>query len=172
MELLLDGEKTDRLLFRTLLSSDFEAWLPFHEDSRTSEFWYGLPKEPQVACQQQFSRTFERYKKKLGGMNALILKSTENMIGLCGLLVQIVDGIKELEIAYSLLPEYWGRGFASEAAKKCKHYALEHRLADSLISIIQVDNIPSQKVALNNGMYLEKSTTYNNNSVHIFRVNL
>lgn len=170
MKLLLHGNTTERLLFRKLLPSDFDTWLPFHEDPRTSEFWDGLPQEPKIACQQQFNRVFERYEKGLGGMNAVLLKSTGALIGLCGLLVQTVDGTQELEVGYSLLPRHWRKGYATEASKKCREFAFENRLVESLISIIQIDNIPSQRVALKNGMYLDKTTVYNNNQVHIFRV--
>ncbi|MDO6517843.1 GNAT family N-acetyltransferase [Zobellia uliginosa] len=170
MDLLLEKETTERLLFRKVSPSDFETWLPFHQDKRSSEFWDGLPSDPKVACQQQFDRIFERYEKQLGGMNALISRSTEDFIGLCGLLKQTVDDIDELEIGYSILPKYWQQGYATEAARQCKTYATKHQLAPSLISIIHVDNLPSQKVALNNGMHLEKTTTYNTNPVHIFRV--
>ncbi len=167
---LLNGLETDRLFFRKLLPSDFLAWLPFHQDPRSSQFWKGLPENPVSACQQQFARVFERYEKNWGGMNALLLKTSGNLIGLCGLLPQTVDGIDELEIGYSILPQYWQKGFATEAAKKCKEFAFKNNLADTLISIIQVDNLPSQKVALNNGMSLDKTTTYCDNRVHIFRV--
>ena len=166
---LLDNNETERLRFRKLMESDFDSWLPFHQDPKTSEFWEGLPSNPQIACQQQFDRVFERYDKYLGGMNALVLKTTGVLIGLCGLLVQTVDEVQELEIGYSILLKFWHKGYASEAAQKCKEFAFENDLAESLISIIQVDNLPSQKVAMKNGMYLDKTTTYGNNPVHIFR---
>lgn len=171
MGYLLEGEETDRLLFRKLSPSDFDAWLPFHKDKRSSEFWDGLPPDPTKACKQDFDRTFERYTNDLGGKNVLIHKKTKVLIGLCGLLVQTVDTIQELEIAYSILPAYWKKGYASEAAKKCKEYAFDHKFVKSLISIIHVNNIGSQKVAINNGMHLDKTTVYNDNPVHIFRVN-
>ncbi len=172
MKLLLAGEQTERLVFRKLEPSDFEAWLPFHQDPRTSEFWSGLPQDPRIACEKDFERTFYRYENELGGKQALLHKETHELLGLAGLLVQQVDDRQELEIAYSLLPQFWHRGFATEAALKCKEFAHKNRLAKSLISIIQVNNIPSQKVALNNGMTIDKTTIYSENPVHIYRVSL
>lgn len=167
---LLTGQKTERLFFRKVAPSDFEAWLPFFQDPRSTQYWEGPPEDPITACQRHFERIFERYEKNLGGMNALNLKITGEFIGLCGLLLQTVDGIQELEIGYSILPQHWQKGYATEAAKKCKKFAFEHTLAESLISIIHVDNIPSQKVALKIGSSLDKITTYSNNRVHIFRI--
>jgi len=167
---LLEGKETTRLVFRKFEHSDFDEWLPFHKDPRSSQYWVGLPQDPIKACEEQFERLFERYDNNLGGMNAMILKETGALIGMAGLLVQTVDETQELEIGYSILPKYWKKRYATEAAIKCKGYAFENKLADSLISIIHIDNIPSQKVALNNGMYLDKTTNYKDNPVHIFRI--
>lgn len=167
---LLEDQISERLLFRKLRTTDFKDWLPFYNDPRSTQYWDGLPTNPTEACEAQFNRVFERYEHDLGGMNALILKESKKLVGICGLLVQTVDNIQELEIGYSILPNYWLQGFASEAAQKCKVFAFENNFSDSLISIIHVDNIPSQKVAINNGMHLDKTTVYNNNPVHIFRV--
>ena len=168
---LLKNQSSERLLFRKIEPSDFEDWLPFYHNPNSTQFWEGLPTDPIEACQAQFDRIFERYENNLGGMNALILKETGELVGICGLLVQIVDDLEELEIGYSILPKFWLQGFAIEAAQKCKEYAFLNNFSDSLISIIHVDNVPSQKVASKNGMYLDKTTTYKDNPVHIFRVN-
>lgn len=168
---LLEHQESERLRFRKLLASDFEAWLPFYHNPKSTQYWDGLPSDPKTACQVQFDRIFERYQNDLGGMNALISKSTGKLIGICGLLVQTVDDVQELEIGYSILPEYWLQGYAFEAAQKCKQFAFAHDFSSSLISIIHVDNVPSQKVAIKNGMHLDKTTTYKDNPVHIFRVN-
>ena len=167
---LLEHQETERLLFRKVVPNDFGSWLPFHKNPESTRFWEGLPKDPIEACQQQFDRIFERYEHDLGGMNALILKETGKLAGICGLLVQEVDQKTELEIGYSILPEHWRKGYAFEAAFKCKTYAKEHAFADSLISIIHIANIPSQKVALKNGMFLDTTTQYKENPVHIYRV--
>ncbi|MFC4219441.1 GNAT family N-acetyltransferase [Flagellimonas marina] len=167
---LLENESSERLLFRKIAPSDFDDWLPFYRNPKSTQFWEGLPSDPTEACHTQFNRIFERYENDLGGMNALILKETGELVGICGLLVQVVDDVEELEIGYSVLPKFWLQGYAFEAAQKCKEYAFANKFSGSLISIIHVDNIPSQKVALKNGMYLDKTTDYKDNPVHIFRV--
>jgi len=168
MNYLLAGEESQRLRFRKVAPADFKTWLPFHQEPKSTQYWEGLPKDPEIACKMQFQQIFQRYENKLGGMNALISKETATLIGMCGLLMQEVDGERKLEIGYSILPQYWRQGFAFEAAQKCKEYAFSHQLASHLISIIHVANVPSQKVALKNGMVLEKTTSYKNNPVHIF----
>ncbi len=172
MNLLLEGQETERLRFRKLEPTDFDTWLPFHQDPLSSKFWEGLPKNPVEACQQWFDKAFHRYENNLGGMNVLVNKKTNEFIGQCGLLIQTVDGIKELEIGYSILPIHWRQGYATEAAQKCKIFAKENNLAKSLISTIHIANIASQKVALNNGMHLDKTTVYDDNPVHIYRIAL
>jgi RimJ/RimL family protein N-acetyltransferase len=100
----------------------------------------------------------------------LIEKDSGQLVGQCGLLVQEVDEKQELEIGYSILPDYRNKGYASEAAQKCRNFAFENNFSDSLISIIHVDNIRSEKVALNNGMRKTKSTIYKEIPVNIFRI--
>ena len=103
-------------------------------------------------------------------MNVLIQKATGTFLGQCGLLIQTVDGVDELEIGYSLLPLYRGKGYAIEAARKCRDFAFENNLSDSLISIIDPDNVASQKVALQNGMKLDKCTIYKDGHYNIYRI--
>ena len=168
---LLENQESKRLYFRRITPEDFDSWLPFYKNLESTRYWNGLPKNPTEACKEQFDRIFERYDIGLGGMNALIHKETNLLVGICGLLVQTVDGVEELEIGYSILPEYRRKGFAFEAAQKCKTYAFKHDLTTSLISIIHIDNIPSKRVASKNGMIVDKTTTYKDNPVAIFRVN-
>lgn len=170
-KLLLDHQETERLTFRRVLQSDFDTWLEFFKNPLTSQYWKANYKTPEIECLKWYDKQARRYKDNLGGMNALIEKTSNKLIGHCGLLIQTVDDIIETEIGYSLLPEFWYKGYATEAAKKCKNFAFENNLADSLISIISLTNKPSENVALKNGMTIDKVTVYHNNPVNIFRIN-
>ena len=56
--------------------------------------------------------------------------------------------------------------------KKLRNYAFEQAFADSLISIIHVDNSASENVAKKNGMVNVASTELWNLPVHIYRINV
>ncbi|MBS1680097.1 MAG: GNAT family N-acetyltransferase [Bacteroidetes bacterium] len=170
MKYLLNGEQTERLIFRKIQESDFDQWLTFFRDPKTSEHWIEEKETPEIECAKWYKKQFGRYENNLGGMNALVEKQNGKLVGHCGLLVQIVDGVNELEIAYSILPEYWNRGYAFEAATFCRDSAFQNEWTDSLISIISLTNIASEKVAIKNGMVKEKTTTYKGNKVNIFRI--
>jgi len=171
-KLLMFGQSSERLSFRQLEQSDFDEWLKFCEDSDSLKYiWLTDNDSANEKCKVWFDKVFNRYNNHLGGMNALIEKSNSKFVGQCGLLIQTVDGIEELEIGYSLMPGFRGKGYALEAAKKCKDYAFENNLTESLISIIHIDNKESEKVAVKNGMKLDKTTTYNKCKVNIFRIN-
>jgi RimJ/RimL family protein N-acetyltransferase len=172
MKYMLVGEQTERLRFRMLLENDFDTWIDLFKKDGVGNF-LGMASIPtsEEQCEKWFEITMNRYENDLGGMNVLMDKNTGEFIGQCGLLVQEVDGITELEIGYSILPKFWNQGYATEAARKCKEYAFQHNFADSIISIIHIDNIQSEKVARKNGMVLDKKTVFKEMPVNIFRVN-
>ena len=170
MNYLLNNQQTERILFREIRKSDFIVWLEFYKNPNTSLHWISELNKPEIECEKWYEKQFYRYEKDLGGMNALIEIKSGKLIGHCGLLVQNVDNITELEIGYSLLPEYWNKGFAIESAKKCRDYAFKNNFASSLISIISLTNRQSELVAIRNGMKVDKTTEYNANKVNIYRI--
>ncbi len=170
MKYLLTNRQSERLLFRPIQSSDFDEWLQFFADPEYYRHWVAEQGTAEEECKKWYATQFSRYANNRGGMNALIEKSSGALVGHAGLLVQVVDGVEELEIAYSLQPRFRGKGYAIEAAQTCKAYAFENNLSPSLISIISLSNLSSQRVAIKNGMKIEKQTLYKDNPVYIFRI--
>ncbi|TWI85769.1 RimJ/RimL family protein N-acetyltransferase [Lacibacter cauensis] len=167
---LLDGQETERLFFRAVNRLHYEAWLPFFITPETSRHWIMQAEKPEIACSKWYEKQFNRYERGEGGMNALLDKVSGCLIGHCGLIQQRVDGLIELEVGYSILPAYWNKGYATEAAIRCKTHAFENSFFPSLISIISPSNTASIKVALKMGMILDKTTVYGENNVSIYRV--
>ena len=170
--LLLFGQETERLHFRKLEEVDFQDWLRFCTDPISLN--YIFPNDRRTAeekCREWFNRVAHRYEHNLGGMNALVEKASGKLVGQCGLLVQMVDELEELEIGYSLMPGFRGQGFATEAARKCRDVCFENSISDTLISIIHVENLDSKRVAYSNGMKQEKTTLFHQFPVDVFRIN-
>jgi ribosomal-protein-alanine N-acetyltransferase len=170
MKFLLDREETDRLQFRKIDQSDFTVWLDFFKDPSSFQHWVAERQPPEVECENWYKKQFNRHENDFGGMNALVEKVSGNLIGHAGLLIQQVDGVAELEIAYSLLPQGRNKGYATEAARKIMDVAFQNNYAPSLISIISNTNVPSINVATKNLMKAERQTIYHQNHVTIFRI--
>lgn len=166
---LLDGELTKRLRFRLLRPGDERKWLPFFQDPDVPRYWWMGATDPEMACQEFFQRMFKRYRKNLGGMNAIELISSNTLVGIAGILVQDINTDRELEVAYSLLPQYRGKGYATEAAAHCVQVAFERGWADGLVSIIHQENTDSKAVALRNGFQPMETDVHKDQPVIIFR---
>jgi len=171
MKYLLEGQKSERLNYRKLKETDFDWWMEFSSHPEATRFFdFSENIIPEEFCRLWFNKVFERYKNDTGGHNVLIEREIGIPVGMCGLLVQEVDGVKELEIGYSLHPTFWGKGYATEAARKCRDFAFKNNFTESLISIVHIDNTSSANVALRNGMKLEKTTIYKGIPVNVFRI--
>ena len=166
-----DKLQSNRLSTRYLTQADSAAWATFFEDKEATEFLpnFGLNTEKEWA-QHWINRTLNRYAEKTYGLQALFDNKTNQFVGQCGLMTQSVDYLKELEVGYHIFKKYWGQGYAPEAAKLFIDFAFKNSLADSIISIINIDNIRSQRVADKNGLIREKQTRWNNLDVFIYRI--
>jgi ribosomal-protein-alanine N-acetyltransferase len=95
------------------------------------------------------------------GLWAVIQKADERLIGDCGLTIQWVDDVGELEIGSHILRSLWGRGLAAEAAEAavaCRDYAFHQLNRNRVISWMSPENLDSCRVAEKVGMTLEMET--------------
>ena len=143
-----DIKFSERLLIRPLHLDDIEDWTRYLADPRATEYYPNLMKSDiDNRADKWIRRQLERYAEGSIGLMALIKRSTGNFVGQCGLLKQHIEGRDEIEIGYHLFPAFWGKGYATEAARKFKHIAFTKYNFATLISIIMIGNIASQKVA-------------------------
>lgn len=163
--------ESGRLLLRRYQDEDFE-------------FLYSLLKKPEVmrhigdgkvkSRQQALEFLYWIYRMYREhpeyGLFLLVRKQDGKRIGHAGLVPQSVDGQSELEVGYWLAPEFWGFGYAREAAwLLCEQGFMKHG-QNTLISLIQPDNQASQKVAKALGMDCGETVLRNGQYVLVYRV--
>jgi len=82
-------------------------------------------------------------------------------MGYCGLFYfPDVGGQPETEIGYRLARAYWGRGYATEAARAVRDYAFDTLRLQRLIAMIDPQNGASIRVAEKLGMVYEKEVMF------------
>ena len=99
------------------------------------------------------------YQERDFGLWIMFGRDSGEFVGDCGLTVQRVDDVDEIEIGYHVRATLQGRGLATEAAAACRDFARDTVKTDRLIAIIEPANTPSQRVAEKLGLSLEKRTT-------------
>ncbi|GFZ30199.1 acetyltransferase [Clostridium zeae] len=142
--------ETERLVLREMTQADFLALCKILQDDDVMYAYEGAFSSDEV--QGWLDRQIERYKEFGFGLWAVVLKETGKMIGQCGVSMQDYNGSKVMEVGYLFQKEHWHHGYASEAAIACKEYAFDKLNAKEVYSIIRDTNIPSQNVAIRNGM--------------------
>jgi len=66
-------------------------------------------------------RFLAHWKKHQFGMYAVCLKPARNWIGYCGL--RYFEQTSDIEVGYILAKDFWGNGYATEAARTCLDHA-------------------------------------------------
>ncbi|KTC87361.1 GNAT family N-acetyltransferase [Legionella drozanskii] len=82
------------------------------------------------------------------GLLVVFEKFSQQIMGLCGL-HHSDDGI---EISYMFFPDFWEKGFASEAVKACVAYGFNVLKIERIIAITQLENTKSCRLLNKIGM--------------------
>jgi [ribosomal protein S5]-alanine N-acetyltransferase len=146
--------ETPRLMLREFSPKDVDALARVLSDRETMRF-YPAPFDRQ-GVEGWIARNRQRYAEDGHGLWAMVLKTDGQLIGDCGLTIQKVDGLDELEIGYHVRRDYWKQGLATEAARACRDLGFARYPVDRLVSIIRPENTPSRRVAEKNGMTVWK----------------
>lgn len=142
--------ETDRLIIREMGLGDFCAICGILQDGETMWAYEGAFSDAEVL--EWIGRQLCRYREYGFGLWAVVLKATGEVIGQCGLTMQMWNGQEVLEVGYLFNRNYWHHGYATEAARGCIDYAFNVHGATEVCSIIRDSNIASQKVAQRSGM--------------------
>ncbi len=152
------GKEHKKGLFRLLSNPKVHKYFPKALDEKESEEFY--------------EKVQTRYETDGYCFWAVIRKSDEAFLGICGLLSQDIDGNKEVEVGYRISDEFWGQGYGPESARGCIEYAKEKLNLESIISLILSVNLQSIRVAEKNGLTFEKEVMFHDRPHNLYRIYL
>ena len=108
---------TDRLILREFVAGDWQDVLRYQSDPRYLRYYPWTGRTPEEV--QQFLGMFlenQRQQPRAKFQLAVILRAEDRLIGNCGIRMETADA-RVADMGYELAPEYWGRGYATEAAR-------------------------------------------------------
>jgi ribosomal-protein-alanine N-acetyltransferase len=94
------------------------------------------------------------------GMWMLRDAATQAVIGRAILRHLDVEGVDEVEVGYGFMPEYWGRGLATEIAQACVRIGFDELRLPALVAITTPANLASQRVMQKAGLVYERDIVH------------
>ncbi len=150
--------ETERLWLCAWESDDLAAARPVFTDPDVMRYINGGKPRSDDEIRKSIARQ-QNHLRSLGFcLWKLIQKSDGRLIGDCGLQPLELDGVSEIEIGWRLAKEYWGRGFATEAALVALHHAVEYARLERVIAIAMPENRASLHIMEKLGMAYERAS--------------
>jgi [ribosomal protein S5]-alanine N-acetyltransferase len=148
--------ETPRLRLRHLTMADLDDLAALYADPEVRRF-YPEGTLTRAETREELGHILTVHYAEHGfGLWATVLKETGALIGRCGLIPWVLEGRREVEVAYLLGRAHWGRGLATEAAQAILDYGFAALDAPRLICLIDRDNRASIRVAQKIGMTFDK----------------
>jgi RimJ/RimL family protein N-acetyltransferase len=141
--------ETERLLLREMTEDDFSALYKVLADSDIMKHYPYTFDE--IRVRNWIQRNIERYRIFGFGLWAVCLKETGEMIGDCGLTMQLIDGEIKPEIGYHIRADKQRNGYAKEAAIAVRDWTFNNTPFNVVYSYMKSTNVPSVKTAISYG---------------------
>ena len=140
---------TERLFLREMNENDYDALYKILADNEIMQHYPYIFDEARI--RGWIDRNIERYRVFGFGLWAVCLKDSGEMIGDCGLTMQLIGGVIKPEIGYHIRRDMQRKGYAKEAACKCRDWAFENTPFNVIYSYMKYTNIPSANTAMSYG---------------------
>jgi [ribosomal protein S5]-alanine N-acetyltransferase len=159
--------ETERMALRPVQLTD----LPAMHHIFTNELGRKYLSDNQILSEEQV-QTFitiskQTFSERQYGLWLLHKKPDNEVIGVAGLWAMFDE--KQPELLYAILPEYTGRGFATEAVAEIIRYAFTNLSFAYVDASCDVPNVDSIRVAERLGMIKFKEETINGLPLVFFR---
>jgi len=147
--------ESERLIFRKFTLADLPALIEQRSDPEVNKFLGGTKLQNPEALAKRIRFYMSCYESHGFGMCAMMWKSTGEMIGSAGL--QPLDGTDEIEVGYSMIRGFWGRGIGTEAARAWLDHGFREHALDRIVAVAHTENWASRRIMEKLGMQYEKT---------------
>ena len=135
--------QTERLLLRPPVMDDFDAWARLAADEETMRHLGGV--QPRSIAWRNFAFAVGSWQLQGFCGFSVIEKSSGSWVGRVGPLQP--EGWPGTEVGWTLAREFWGKGYAFEAATVAIDWAFDRLRWSEVIHCIGADNVASIAVA-------------------------
>jgi ribosomal-protein-alanine N-acetyltransferase len=160
--------ETERLRLRAYRREDAEALAPMFADAEHMRYY------PSTHSRQEtdvwVERNLDRYRDDGFGLWIVEDRSTGEIVGTVGPTIQVVEGVREVEIGWHVRPGWKGRGVAPEAASAARDWAFANLDVDHVISLVRPENAPSARVAEKIGMHVDREVEFKGLPHLVYRI--
>ena len=111
-------------------------------------------------------RIFPQYQNYGVGRWAVVLKDSGLFIGWCGL--KYDPAANEYDLGYRFIENYWGKGYATEAARGVIDYCRERLIGKRIVGTALIENVASIRVLEKIGMRFENLQEESDGTVAVY----
>ena len=149
------GLETERLILRPFTVEDAPFILTLlNEESFLRYIGDKKVRNLEDARQYILNGPVTSYERHGFGLCLVQLKESQTPIGMCGLLKR--EELPDPDIGFAFLPNFWNKGFGSEAATGVLEYARERLSLQRILAITSLDNDASIKLLERLGFRFER----------------
>jgi ribosomal-protein-alanine N-acetyltransferase len=154
----LDELLTPRLILRRMAAEDLDNVTRMHLDPRVMATLGGV-RSPEET-RQWLERHMDHWRQYGFGLWLAFERETGIFAGRGGLHHVEIEGRDEIEVGYSFLAEFWGRGLATELARESIRTAFDVLELPELVCFTLTTNRASQLVMEKAGFRYERDLFY------------
>ncbi len=159
---------TSHFIIRQFTKADFEDFYALN--SNTDVLRYIRPVKNKEACIAFLNDQLQDYiAEPAMGRWFVAEKDTNRLIGTFSILY--MQGDVDYHIGYALMPQEWGKGYATELLNEGIQYFLGNFNTSRLFAITQPENIASEKVLVKTGFRLCGNITNESGLLNLFAIN-
>ncbi|MBK8627217.1 MAG: GNAT family N-acetyltransferase [Saprospiraceae bacterium] len=149
--------QTDRLIFRPLTLSDAKDMFKLDSDPVVMKYLGNRPLSSIDEVTLYLKNIVKQYETNGIARWAAIEKYSGELMGWAGIkfIAEETNGYKDFyDIGYRFRPEFWGKGYATEATMAWIEYAKNHLNINTLYASAHTENLASQNVLKKCGFIL------------------